>query len=320
MGIPRLNNYLRENCNKGIESKSLNALRGKPIVIDASIYLYRYLSENALIENLYLMITKLRLFNIPAIFVFDGKPPIEKYDEIERRYQKKLSSKQEYDKLFETYKSTTDLFEKNKLKYTLDCLRRQFIKLTNEDILEAKSLITSYGMKYIDAPGEADIICAKLVQKKIVYACLSEDMDMFVYGCKRVLRYLSLLNSTVIFYDLDIILSELKMSFNNFREICLISGTDYEKNANRNIYKTVKMFDKYTKYLNNKSNNKISFNKWLLDNSKYITKDFDILKLESMFDISNVDVKDVEKMKINIGYVDNEVLTDILSNNGFIFV
>ena len=175
-------------------------------------------------------------------------------------------------------------------------------------------------MKYIDAPGEADIICAKLVQKKIVYACLSEDMDMFVYGCKRVLRYLSLLNSTVIFYDLDIILSELKMSFNNFREICLISGTDYEKNANRNIYKTVKMFDKYTKYLNNKSNNKISFNKWLLDNSKYITKDFDILKLESMFDISNVDVKDVEKMKINIGYVDNEVLTDILSNNGFIFV
>ena len=80
------------------------------------------------------------------------------------------------------------------------------------------------------------------------------------------------------------------------------------------------MFDKYTKYLNNKSNNKISFNKWLLDNSKYITKDFDILKLESMFDISNVDVKDVEKMKINIGYVDNEVLTDILSNNGFIFV
>ena len=32
------------------------------------------------------MITKLRLFNIPAIFV-DGNS-IEKYDEIERRYQK----------------------------------------------------------------------------------------------------------------------------------------------------------------------------------------------------------------------------------------
>ena len=52
MGIPKLNQYLRDNCKKGIESKSLNSLRGKPIVIDASIYLYRYLSENALIENL----------------------------------------------------------------------------------------------------------------------------------------------------------------------------------------------------------------------------------------------------------------------------
>ena len=240
MGRPKLNQYLRDNCKRGIECRTLNSLRGKPIVIDASIYLYRYLSENALIENLYLMITKLRLFNIPAIFVFDGKPPIEKYDEIERRYKKKLSSKQEYDKIYEIYKKSHDIQERSKLKQTLDCLRRQFIKLTNENIIEAKQLIVSYGMQYIDAPGEADIICAKLVQKKIVYACLSEDMDMFVYGCKRVLRYLSLMNSTVIFYDLDVILCELNMSFSNFRDICLISGNDYEKNMNRNIYKTFK--------------------------------------------------------------------------------
>lgn len=320
MGIPKLNQYLRDNCKKGIESRSLNSLRGKPIVIDASIYLYRYLSENALIENLYLMITKLRLFNIPAIFVFDGKPPIEKYDEIERRYQKKISSKQEYDKIYEIYKNSHDIHERSKLKYTLDCLRRQFIKLTTENIIEAKQLIISYGMQYIDAPGEADIICAKLVQKKIAYACLSEDMDMFVYGCKRVLRYLSLMNSTVIFYDLDVILSELNISFKNFRDICLISGSDYEKNMNRNIYKTFKMFDKYVKQIRNNKQENISFYNWLIDNTSYISSNFDIEKLENMFDLTTINMKDIELDKIYIRQVDSDILTEILSNNGFIFI
>ena len=46
---------------------------------------------------------------------------------------------------------------------------------------------------------EADELCAKLVVKK-AFACLSEDMDMFVYGCPKVLRYLSLLNETVVVY------------------------------------------------------------------------------------------------------------------------
>jgi len=49
----------------------------------------------------------------------------------------------------------------------------------------------AYGVSYIDADGEADQLCASLVLKNKVYACLSEDMDLFVYGCPRVLRYLS---------------------------------------------------------------------------------------------------------------------------------
>ena len=206
------------------------------------------------------------------------------------------------------------------MKYTLDCLRRQFIKLTTENITEAKQLIISYGMQYIDAPGEADIICAKLVQKKIAYACLSEDMDMFVYGCKRVLRYLSLMNSTVIFYDLDVILSELNISFTNFRDICLISGSDYEKNMNRNIYKTFKMFDKYVKQIRNNRQENISFYNWLINNTSYISSNFDIEKLENMFDLTTINMKDIELDKIYIRQVDSDILTEILSNNGFIFI
>ena len=61
-------------------------------------------------------------------------------------------------------------------------MRQEFkktLKLTKNDIKNAKELIIAYGACYLEAR-EADNLCAELVKKKIVYGCLSEDMDMFV--------------------------------------------------------------------------------------------------------------------------------------------
>ena len=55
MGIKHLNRYLQQECSKGINKISLNDLRGKTIAIDTSIYLYRFMGENALLENFYLI-------------------------------------------------------------------------------------------------------------------------------------------------------------------------------------------------------------------------------------------------------------------------
>ena len=64
---------------------------------------------------------------------------------------------------------------------------------------------------------------------------MSEDMDMFVYGCPKVLRYLSLLKSTVVIYDLKGILRTLKLTHNNFKQICVLSGTDYNNNETKHM-------------------------------------------------------------------------------------
>ena len=90
-----------------------------------------------------------------------------------------------------------------------------------------KNLIRAYGATYYDAIGEADELCALLTVKDKVWACLSEDMDMFVYGCPRVIRYFSLLNHTAVLYDLNGILTSLGISQKELREICILSGTDY---------------------------------------------------------------------------------------------
>ena len=75
-------------------------------------------------------------------------------------------------------------------------------KITREDIETVQNLFDAYGIKYITAKGEADVLCASLVIKKKVFAVLTEDMDLFAYTCPYVLRYFSLANHTCILYDL----------------------------------------------------------------------------------------------------------------------
>ena len=80
MGIRALNKFLQAKCKSSIKSIPLSELSGKKIAVDISIYLYKYISDNALLENLYLMISLFRTNNITPIFIFDGKPPTEKND------------------------------------------------------------------------------------------------------------------------------------------------------------------------------------------------------------------------------------------------
>ena len=73
-------------------------------------------------------------------------------------------------------------------------LKRQTIRVNREHINSVKELISSMGFKFLIAEGEADVLCSNLIHSKKVDACLSDDMDMFAYGCNKVLRHLSLLN------------------------------------------------------------------------------------------------------------------------------
>ena len=111
MGIRALNKFLQAKCKSSIKSIPLSELSGKKIAVDISIYLYKYISENALLENLYLMISIFRSNNIIPIFIFDGKPPAEKNDTIASRKKNKTDAREEYYRLkllVESMKTGTD--------------------------------------------------------------------------------------------------------------------------------------------------------------------------------------------------------------------
>lgn len=223
-----LNRFLREKTPDSLQLKPLSAYKNKRIVVDASIYMYRYIGDNALIENYYLLCSLFRHNKISALFVFDGVPPEEKNNEIKERSEVKKKAKAEIKTINEQLKNATPE-EKKELETTKQQLAKQCIHLKQWHLSDVKQIIRATGHQYIEAPSESDHLCAKLVRDGLADACLSEDMDMFVHGCPRVLRYMSLTKETVVEYDLNGILSTLGLSFVDFQELCILSGTDYTK-------------------------------------------------------------------------------------------
>jgi len=317
MGIHNLNRFLLDKCTtESISKKHMKILSGKTIVVDTSIYLYKFTASNLLIENMYLLITIFKYYNITPIFVFDGKPPDEKKQIIKKRLIDKIIAEKKYNELKDKINTIVDMKDKKELEVEIDSLKKQFIRIKDSDIKSVKELMDYCNVVYYDAPGEADQLCAKLVIDKKAWACLSDDMDMFVYGCTRVIRHISLLNHTVIFYNINSILRELKMSMNDFREIMVISGTDYNIYDNTNLDDTMKH---YNEYKESKKDTAIGFYDWLHNNTKYIKNYESLTNIYNIFDLSNIDISEFGKNSITMNK-NNSKLIEFLKPYGFIFV
>ena len=314
MGIRNLNKYLRQHCPASIRAFHMSDLAEKKIVIDISIYLYRYEAENALLENMYLMLSIFRSYNIIPIFIFDGKPPPEKKELLKQRRDTKEQAQEEYDKLEQMLVTASPGNHRKSIMNNMTGLKRQLVHISKEKIDSVKTLIRAYGATYYDAPGEADELCALLVIKKKAWACLSEDMDLFVYGCNRVIRYFSLLLHTAVLYFTKGIYNELNMTRQEFRDICILSGTDYNLN-DRDIGQTIQYFYIY------KQTGATHFFDWLSDNTSYKTDVPLLHKINKMFMVEHNEklMGIYGDLVIENGPVLQEEIETIMEKEDFIF-
>ena len=313
MGIPNLNRFLLSNCSaQSISKKHLSIFSGKTVVIDTSIYLYKFSGNNSLIENMYHLITIFRYHGVIPVFIFDGKPPDEKKELLEQRYLDKQIAEKKYKELQSSLETANENDNKDEIRVELDKLKKQFIRIKKEDVFLVKSLFESCGVTYYDAPGEADQLCAKMVINKEAWACLSDDMDMFVYGCTRVLRHISLLNHTVMFYSTTGILRELDIPMQNFREILIISGTDYTHSEPIKINDVVNQYRTFAL----DSDNIIPFNEWLRSKSLNSIDPDTFKNVYKMFHITDV-VNSILPVR-SICNITN--MKKILNAYGFVFV
>ena len=357
MGIRGLNRFIQHRCTGAINRLHLKEFTGKRIAVDTSIYMYRFSGEGALLENMYLMCSVFRHYNINAVFVFDGPPPPQKTDLIELRRKKKDEAKRQYEVLAKIIKekartpgpcSTTT--EIDDISETMRELKKKFIHLRDCDIADVKELLVSFGFSTIDAEGEADALCANLSLKKRVDACMSDDTDMFVYGCPVVLRNISLLNHSAVAYNMCEILKTLSLSQSEFKMMCVVCGTDYTQmspmgvggisHTPESVYKQMMKF----KALSMKEQNKYhesggGFYDWYAEQEYASTSathrhdrpdDVDggggvgaitYLTNESMFDVSSVGSMQYRQLVVlNRTDIQKKRIIEIMTKDDFIFI
>jgi flap endonuclease-1 len=233
MGIKNLTSFLQEHCPAGIREINLNELSGKKTAIDTSIFLYKFkYKANRLIPKFLEQINRLCINNITPIYIFDGIPPEEKKEVIISRQNKLKEKKEIIDKLKHEIATTTDIEHKTKLKIDLYKLDNKMIHVTKEDIQQVKYLFDLLNIKYIQAEGEADLLCSKMCSKGKVDFVISEDMDLLTSGTNLLLRDFNIYNNRATLYDLNEIMTKLEVSYEQFVDLCIMLGCDYLKRPN----------------------------------------------------------------------------------------
>ena len=205
------------------------------MAIDASMCLYQFLvsvrqSEGQHLANeegettshllgIFYRTVRLVENSIKPVYVFDGKPPVLKGGELEKR----LLAKEEAIKQRENIKDEATVEEF--LKY-----EKRTVRVTREQNEEVKHLLELMGIPFVTAPCEAEAQCAELARTGKVFAAASEDMDSLCYEPPYLLRHLTFSEARKIAIDqieYSKVLEALGMTRETFVDLCILLGCDY---------------------------------------------------------------------------------------------
>lgn len=190
MGVKGLNRYICKNCDS--QKCDFKQLAGKHILIDALIYVFQYSKEKYYLQKIHRMIETFKKYNIRATFVFDGKSPDSKREEIETRKQKQEEIRQRIDSLKDASSSSSSeddgAKEPTEVANLLKKLEREVNYVTGSHIYWTKQMFEECGITYHIANGEADQLLYYYSTQPDVYAIATNDTDLIVYGCNKIIR------------------------------------------------------------------------------------------------------------------------------------
>ncbi len=242
---------------------SLRKLAGKAVAVDAYNAIYQFLAiirteygtplrdrrgrvTSHLSGLLYRTIRLLEAGVIP-VYVFDGPPPRLKARELEERRAIREKAMAEWAKAVE---------ERDLRKAWAKAVVSS--RLSREMADEAKALLTTMGIPWVQAPSEGEAQSAHMAASGDVWAAASQDYDSILFGAPRLVRNLTItgrkfLRKRPVSYrlipelvELDTVLRSLKLSRKQLIEVAILAGTDY----NQGVYgigpkKAYKLISRY---------------------------------------------------------------------------
>ena len=300
MGIKNLKSLLKKFSPNSLQYIKLDKFKYSIIGIDASIYMYKYKYNNNFIDCFIRQSMRLLKNKIIPLYIFDGKPPIEKKEIIDMRYKRKdnlIKKKKSLEKLIESVKNNN---ESNEILLDLENqykkIVKKIIKITPDDINILKNIFINMGIPFINAPGEAEIFCSYLYSNNIISGCISEDTDVIASGVRYFIRGININKNYAYVYDLNNILNDLRFTYNEFVDMCILCGCDYLPRIDGigyitsyniiNKYRNIEEFiqSDYTKKFKYNFNNKFldDFNnaRKLICNDDFIYNESIVIKLE----------------------------------------
>ena len=126
--------------------------------------------------------------------------------------------------------STESFFKEDMIVSKIKKLELQTISITSEDFTLVKELFKILGMPYYQATTEAEATGAYLCRQGIVHGVMSEDTDVMAYGSPKFITGVNTHSETCCEIDIAEVLEKLEMTYEQFRDICIMCGTDYNKN------------------------------------------------------------------------------------------
>ena len=266
MGICNMNVFLRKHCPEIFEEIHLSEYAFKKIAIDTSLFLCKFkaICGPRWLQAFVNLVSCLRKNEIHCVFIYDTGCVPEKEDErAERRLQQEKNKERvaELDIAYEKYELTgeidkilIDLHEKVKDKITptksflrkqiqnkdkidmnlvknkIEKMRSNILDISKEDFELTKQLFKILKIPFYDAPLEAETMCSDLCKRGLVDGVLSEDTDVLAYGAPLFLTKIDTSLETCIRIHYDQILSSLEITSEEFLDLCIMFGCDYNKN------------------------------------------------------------------------------------------
>jgi flap endonuclease-1 len=180
------------------ETLTLEDLRGKRLALDANGELYQFLALIRLrdgsplhdsngrvtshLSGLFYRTTRLIAdYGLELVFVFDGKPPALKANEIAKR----RSIKEKYAAEHAQAIAAGDL-AKAYSKATMTS------RLTGEMLDDTRELLRLMGQPVVQAPSEGEAQASHMAARQSVWAAASKDYDCLLFGAPRLLRFLTI--------------------------------------------------------------------------------------------------------------------------------
>ena len=264
MGIKNLNNILRKNCPTVFEEIHLSQYAFKKVAIDVSLFMCKFkaICGDRWLSSFVNLVQSLRRNDIHCVFIYDNGAPDEKKNEKEERVKQREKTEQKVinleiavDKFHNTGEIDNILIELNNkirdseelkpllhkpknniginiklIKEKIEKMKNYNIKISTEDFQKTRDLFDILEIPYYIAPLEAECMCADLCKKGLVDGVLSEDTDVLAYGSPVFLTKINTKNDTCVRIIHADILEELKLNQEQFLDLCIMCGCDYNKN------------------------------------------------------------------------------------------